>query len=140
MNLVYNDGQVVSDNGTIEVSLDEGNTVRAGSTVSAFIGKNQNGVDIIVEGRVKAYYIDSIICSAPSSFIVENPASFDIPESAVTVTAYYYDSTGALCSMSLKTDEYRIEDIELAGESSKATVVALVGGSGVSVLHSMQGR
>ena len=131
MNLVYNDGQVVSDNGTIEVSLDEGNTVRAGSTVSAFIGKTPNGSDIISRVAIVVYDIARITCSAPSSFIVDDPASFDIPESAVTVTAYYYNSDWTLCSMSLKTDEYRIEDIELAGESSKATVVALVGGSGV---------
>ena len=140
VNLVYNDGQVVSDNGTIEVNLDEGNTVRAGSTVSAFIGKTPNGSDIISRAAIAVYDIARITCSAPSSFIVDDPASFDIPESAVSVTAYYYDSTGALCSMSLKTDEYRIEDIELAGESSKATVVALVGGSGVSADFTFNAR
>ena len=140
VNLLYNDGRVVSDNGTIEVSLDEGNTVRAGSTVSAFVGKNQNGEWIEVKTSIVYYNISHIEVSGPAVFEVDDPDSFDIPESDVSVTAYYYDSTGALCSMSLKTDEYRIEDIELAGESSKATVVALVGGNGISADFTFNAR
>ena len=129
--ITYNDGSVLVQNLsslgiTVSVSDDF-------SRISVTVGANENGELIEAKTSVVYYNISHLAVSGPAVFEVDDPASFDIPESDVSVTAYYYDSTGALYSMPLKTDEYRIEDIELAGESSKATVVALVGGSGVSV-------
>ena len=136
--ITYNDGSVLVQNLsslgiTVSVSDDF-------SRISATVGVNEKGELIEAKTSVVYYNISHLAVSGPAVFEVDDPASFDIPESAVTVTAYYYNSTGTLCSMQLKPDEYRIEDIELAGENSKATVAALVGGNGISADFTFNAR
>ena len=136
--ITYNDGSVLVQNLsslgiTVSVSDDF-------SRISVTVGVNEKGELIEAKTSVVYYNISHLAVSGPAVFEVDDPASFDIPESDVSVTAYYYNSAGTLCSMQLKPDEYRIEDIELAGENSKATVAALVGGNGISADFTFNAR
>ena len=46
VDITYDNGQVITDDGSVTVQLDRGNTVKRGSTVSANIGQNVDGFDV----------------------------------------------------------------------------------------------
>ena len=105
VDITYDNGQVITDDGSVTVQLDgDGTTVAKGSTVSANIGQNVDGFDVIATGSVAVYDINRIEVAGPASYA----KSAVIPATDLTVTAYYYDSEKTEKTMPLATSEFEI--------------------------------
>ena len=114
VDITYDNGQVITDDGSVTVQLDRGNTVKRGSTVSANIGQNVDGIDVYATGSVAVYDINRIEVTGPAEIASETDGTTVIvPASALTVTAYYLDSENAEQSMVLSSGEYTVDEVNL---------------------------
>ena len=141
--ITYDNGRIVAADETVSVYLDtdENNDgkVNFGDTVKADLGKNFADSDICATAAVKVYIIKSLAVTGPESYDGkpepgEKTATIDIPESDLTVTATYLDSTNAEKTMILAPGEYVVEAAtveELTEDNpsveAKAKVNALIG-------------
>ena len=150
VDITYDNGQVITDDGSVTVQLDNGTTVAKGSTVSANLGQNVDGYDVIATGAVAAYYIDRIEVTGPAEIASEtNGTTVNVPASALTVTAYYLDSENAEQSMKLSSAEYTVGTVNLGADvklsaayPSQATsvvVTPLVGQSDIDTAEKVVG-
>ena len=140
VDITYDNGQVITDDGSVTVQLDIGNTVKRGSTVSANIGQNVDGIDVYATGSVAVYDINRIEVTGPAEIASDSTGkSVTVPASALTVTAYYLDSENAEQSMVLSSGEYKVEwdgfgtgvilSAAYPSQATTATVIPLVGQS-----------
>lgn len=140
VDITYDNGHVITDDGSVTVQLDSGNTVKRGSTVSANIGQNVDGIDVYATGSVAVYDINRIEVTGPAEIASEtNGTTVNVPASALTVTAYYLDSENAEQSMVLSSGEYTVGNVSLGtnvklsaaypSQATTAKVTPLVGQS-----------
>ncbi len=84
-------------------------TATNGEDIWATVGIDAKGYDVIAEGQVTAYTVDHIEATlAGTTYPISASGEATIPESDITVTAYYRNAAGTMASMQLTRDEYAI--------------------------------
>lgn len=122
VDITYDNGQVITDDGSVTVQLDgTGNTVEKGAKVTALLGGNVYGEDVYATGSVAVYDINRIEVTGPASYAKDAV----IPETDLTVTAYYYDSEKTEKTMPLATSEFRIVEESTKYANGKGTTPSI---------------
>ena len=121
VDITYDNGQVITDDGSVTVQLEAGDTVTKGAKVTALLGDDVYGDDVYATGSVAVYDINRIEVTGPASYA----KGAEIHETDLTVTAYYYDSEKTEKTMPLATSEFEIVDESKKYANGKGTTPSI---------------